>query len=66
MGAHRHGSSREPLTGAGSSQSGPPWAELLEALPAVFYVDRPDGTSVWVSSRVESASVRLAHFDDRP
>jgi PAS domain S-box-containing protein len=54
MGADRHGSSREPLTGAGSSPSRPPWAELLEALPAVFYVDRHDGTSVWVSSRVES------------
>jgi hypothetical protein len=36
-------------TGAGS-----PWAELVEAVPAAFYVDRADGTSVWVSSHVEA------------
>jgi PAS domain S-box-containing protein len=34
--------------------AGPPWAELVEAVPAAFYVDRADGTSVWVSSHVES------------
>jgi PAS domain S-box-containing protein len=33
---------------------GPPWAELVEAVPAAFYVDRRDGTSVWVSARIES------------
>ena len=54
MGADRHGSSKGPPTAAGSSRSGPPWAELLEGLPAAFYVDRTDGTSVWVSSHVES------------
>ena len=54
MGADRHGSSKGPPTAAGSSRSGPPWAELLEALPAAFYVDRTDGTSVWVSSHVET------------
>jgi PAS domain S-box-containing protein len=54
MGADRRGSSKEPPTRAGSSQSGPPWAELLEALPAAFYLDRPDGTSVWVSPHLES------------
>ena len=36
------------------ARGGPPWAELVEALPAAFYVDRRDGTSVWVSSRIES------------
>src|SRR5436190_1675625 len=54
MGTHRHGPSKRPRTAAGSSQSRPPWAELVEALPAAFYVDRTDGTSLWVSSRVES------------
>lgn len=54
MGADRHGSSKGPPTAAESSGSGPPWAELLEALPAAFYVDRTDGTSVWVSSHVET------------
>ena len=54
LGADRRGSSKEPPTRAGSSQSGPPWAELLEALPAAFYLDRPDGTSVWVSPHLES------------
>ena len=34
--------------------SGPAWAELVEAVPAAFYVDRTDGTSVWVSSHIES------------
>jgi len=54
MAADRHGSWTGPLAAAGSSRSGPPWAGLLEALPAAFYVDRTDGTSVWVSSHVES------------
>ena len=36
------------------ARSGPAWAELVEAVPAAFYVDRIDGTSVWVSSRIES------------
>jgi PAS domain S-box-containing protein len=54
MGANRHGPAKGPLTAAGSLQARPPWAELVEALPAAFYVDRTDGTSLWVSSRVES------------
>jgi len=33
---------------------GPPWAALLEALPAAFYIDRLDGTSVWVSDQIET------------
>jgi PAS domain S-box-containing protein len=36
------------------TRGGPPWAELVEAVPAAFYVDRRDGTSVWVSSHIES------------
>jgi PAS domain S-box-containing protein len=36
------------------ARGGPPWAELVEAVPAAFYVDRRDGTSVWVSSHIES------------
>jgi PAS domain S-box-containing protein len=32
----------------------PPWAALIETLPAAFYVDRLDGTSVWVSEQIES------------
>lgn len=32
----------------------PPWAELVEAVPAAFYLDRPDGTSVWVSSHINA------------
>src|SRR6476646_5685895 len=54
MGTDRQGLWTGPLAAAGSSRSGPPWAELLEALPAAFYVDRIDGTSVWVSSHIES------------
>jgi len=54
MGTDRQRSWTGPLAAAGSSRSGSPWAELLEALPAAFYVDRTDGTSVWVSSHVES------------
>ena len=42
------------LAAAGSLRSGLPWADLLEALPAAFYVDRTDGTSIWVTSNVES------------
>ena len=45
MGADRRGLA-EVNERAGA---GPPWAELAEALPAAFYVDRIDGTSVWVS-----------------
>jgi PAS domain S-box-containing protein len=29
------------------------WAELLKELPAAFYIDRVDGTSVWVSPKIE-------------
>src|SRR4051794_12907145 len=50
MGADRQGVA-EVKEQAGS---GPAWAELAEAVPAAFYVDRIDGTSVWVSSHVES------------
>jgi len=50
MGADRRGLA-EVNERAGA---GPPWAELAEALPAAFYVDRIDGTSVWVSSHIES------------
>jgi PAS domain S-box-containing protein len=32
----------------------PPWAALVETLPAAFYVDRLDGTSVWVSDQIEA------------
>jgi PAS domain S-box-containing protein len=32
----------------------PPWAALIETLPAAFYVDRLDGTSVWVSPQIEA------------
>ncbi len=50
MGADRRGLAKvNERAGAG-----PPWAELAEALPAAFYVDRIDGTSVWVSSHIES------------
>ncbi len=54
MGADRHGSWTDPHAADESSRSAPPWAELLEGVPAAFYVDRTDGTSVWVSSHVES------------
>jgi PAS domain S-box-containing protein len=67
---------------AGSSLAGPhepPWAALLETLPAAFYVDRTDGTSVWVSPQIEAvvgctqaewadgydAWARRIHPDDR-
>ncbi len=30
-----------------------PWAALIEAVPAAFYVDRVDGTSVYVSPQIE-------------
>jgi PAS domain S-box-containing protein len=36
------------------SSSGPPWAALVETLPAVFYIDRIDGTSVWVSDQIDA------------
>jgi PAS domain S-box-containing protein len=36
------------------ARAGPPWADLVEAVPAAFYVDRTDGTSVWVSSHVDA------------
>jgi PAS domain S-box-containing protein len=50
MGADRQGVA-EVKEQAGS---GPAWAALVEAVPAAFYVDRIDGTSVWVSSHIES------------
>src|SRR6478672_9317677 len=50
MGADRRGLAKVNERAGG----GPPWAELAEALPAAFYVDRIDGTSVWVSSHIES------------
>jgi PAS domain S-box-containing protein len=33
---------------------GPPWAALVETLPAACYIDRLDGTSVWVSEQIEA------------
>jgi PAS domain S-box-containing protein len=38
----------------GQPGRGPAWAQLAEAVPAAFYIDRADGTSVWVSSHIES------------
>ncbi len=41
-------------TGKERAPPGPAWAELVEAVPAAFYVDRTDGTSVWVSSHIDA------------
>ena len=32
----------------------PAWAALIDVLPAVLYIDRVDGTSVWVGPQIES------------
>ena len=42
----------DPNAPAGDPE--PPWAALIETLPAAFYIDRLDGTSVWVSAQIES------------
>src|SRR5436305_5161773 len=47
-----HGSTPDAGT-APSMRREPAWAELLEAMPLAFYLDRADGTGLWVSDRVE-------------
>src|SRR5436190_8066110 len=55
QGAGPMGADRQPAAKVKQrTRGGPPWAELVEAVPAAFYVDRRDGTSVWVSSHIES------------
>jgi PAS domain S-box-containing protein len=46
------GSARDASEALGRLAGQPAWAELLDTLPAVFYLDRPDGTGLWVSDRV--------------
>jgi PAS domain S-box-containing protein len=46
----------------------PAWGELLEGIPVAFYLDRPDGTGLWVSDRIEqlleiSAAEWLAGYE---
>jgi PAS domain-containing protein len=54
MRTDRRGMGKDSPTVRERAGAGPPWAELVEAVPAAFYVDRRDGTSVWVSSRIEA------------
>ena len=54
MAADRHGSLTDALAAATVARSEFPWEALLETVPAAFYVDRVDGTSLWVSSNLES------------
>src|SRR5947208_15892695 len=42
----------DPTVPAGDPE--PPWAALIETLPAAVYIDRLDGTSVWVIPQIES------------
>src|SRR6476646_5445966 len=53
-GADRRGMEKGVPTGKERAPPGPAWAELVEAVPAAFYVDRTDGTSVWVSSHIDA------------
>ena len=45
------GSIASALSSAAPSEF--PWEALLRDVPAVFYVDRADGTSLWVSDNLE-------------
>lgn len=46
-----HGSIADALSGAAPSEF--PWEALLGDFPAAFYVDRPDGSSLWASESLE-------------
>ncbi|HET7379605.1 MAG TPA: PAS domain-containing protein, partial [Gaiellales bacterium] len=48
------GSLRSALAAARRARAGFPWEALLESVPAAFYLDRTDGTSVWASANLES------------
>ena len=50
----RHRSLTGALADAKLARSAFPWEELLEGVPAAFYVDRVDGTSLWASENLES------------
>jgi PAS domain S-box-containing protein len=54
MATHRPGSLTGALADARLARTGFPWEALLEGIPAAFYVDRPDGTSLWSSKNLES------------
>ncbi len=54
MAPERHGSLTDALAAATLARSGFPWEALLEAVPAAFYVDRIDGTSLWASPNLEA------------
>ena len=49
----RVGSGRPTIEAAHPPGLEAAWAELLNDLPAAFYIDRADGTSVWVSPKIE-------------
>jgi PAS domain S-box-containing protein len=54
MAPDRHGSLTDALAAATVARSEFPWEALLESVPAAFYVDRIDGTSLWASPNLES------------
>ena len=47
-----HGSAEDAHQASVGARREPAWAELLDVLPAVLYIDRPDGTGLWVSEQV--------------
>ena len=48
-----HGSTSDADEAVPRMRHEPAWGELLDAMPVAFYLDRPDGTGVWVSDRIE-------------
>ena len=54
MATHRHGSLTGALADARLARTEFPWEALLEGIPAAFYVNRVDGTSVWSSKNLRS------------
>jgi PAS domain S-box-containing protein len=54
MASDRHGYIAGAVEGAKSPRSGFSWEALLQDVPAAFYVDRTDGTSLWASVNLET------------
>ena len=68
MSTPNHGSAADTAQVWGEVRVEPAWAALLESVPVALYLDRADGTGLWVSERVEqlvgvSAADWLAGYD---